>query len=74
MQSDLQASIEHWFAQGPAAIGNPEALSASCSSATRSKQALSVPPSGCHSRHGLARQRLGKQGILLGFRLATSSR
>jgi len=70
MQSDLQASIEHWFAQGPAAIGNPEALSA-----------FPAAPRRARSRHSPFRRadataatgwRVNawvKQGILLGFRL-----
>ncbi|HZL26114.1 MAG TPA: 2,3,4,5-tetrahydropyridine-2,6-dicarboxylate N-succinyltransferase [Acidobacteriaceae bacterium] len=75
MQNDLQASIEHWFAQGPAAIGNKDALTAFVqlrdaleAGTLRSAQPDPTAPlvSGGQAWRVNA---WVKQGILLGFRL-----
>jgi len=70
MQNDLQASIEHWFAQGPAAIGNPEALSAflQLRDALEAGTLRSAEPDASHPT-GWRVNAWIKQGILLGFRL-----
>jgi 2,3,4,5-tetrahydropyridine-2-carboxylate N-succinyltransferase len=70
MQNDLQASIEHWFAQGPAAIGNKDALTvflqlrdALEAGTLRSAEPDPAAPTGWRVNAWV------KQGILLGFRL-----
>ncbi|HEY5330330.1 MAG TPA: 2,3,4,5-tetrahydropyridine-2,6-dicarboxylate N-succinyltransferase [Acidobacteriaceae bacterium] len=70
MQNDLQASIEHWFTQGPAAIGNKDALAAFLqlrdaleAGALRSAEPDAAAPTGWRVNAWV------KQGILLGFRL-----
>jgi 2,3,4,5-tetrahydropyridine-2-carboxylate N-succinyltransferase len=70
MQNELQASIEHWFAQGPAAIGNAEALTvfqqlrdALEAGTLRSAEPDASAPTGWRVNAWV------KQGILLGFRL-----
>jgi len=70
MQNDLQASIEHWFAQGPAAIGNPEALSAflQLRDALEAGALRSAEPDAAAAT-GWRVNAWVKQGILLGFRL-----
>ncbi len=70
MQSDLQASIEHWFAQGPAAIGNPEALSSflQLRDALEAGTLRSAEPDATAAT-GWRVNAWVKQGILLGFRL-----
>jgi 2,3,4,5-tetrahydropyridine-2-carboxylate N-succinyltransferase len=72
MQNDLQSSIEHWFAQGPIAIGNNEALNAfhalrdALEAGTlRSAEPDPTAPTGWRVNAWV------KQGILLGFRLGT---
>lgn len=70
MQNDLQASIEHWFAQGPAAIGNSEALSAflQLRDALEAGTLRSAEPDPTAAT-GWRVNAWVKQGILLGFRL-----
>ena len=70
MQNDLQASIEHWFAQGSAAIGNPEALSAflQLRDALEAGTLRSASPDPA-SPTGWRVNAWVKQGLLLGFRL-----
>ena len=70
MQNDLQVSIEHWFAQGPAAIGNKDALTAFLqlrdaleAGTLRSAEPDASQPTGWRVNAWV------KQGILLGFRL-----
>jgi 2,3,4,5-tetrahydropyridine-2-carboxylate N-succinyltransferase len=70
MQNDLQNSIEHWFAQGPSAIGNSEALTAfhdlrdALEAGTlRSAEPDPTAPTGWRVNAWV------KRGILLGFRL-----
>jgi 2,3,4,5-tetrahydropyridine-2-carboxylate N-succinyltransferase len=72
MQNDLQASIEHWFAQGPAAIGNKDAFKyflqlrdALEAGILRSAEPDSAAPTGWRVNAWV------KRGILLGFRLGT---
>jgi 2,3,4,5-tetrahydropyridine-2-carboxylate N-succinyltransferase len=69
---DLEPLIEHWFAQGQAAVGNPEALAAfhtlrdALESGTlRSAQPDPTSPTGYRVNAWV------KRGILLGFRLGT---
>jgi 2,3,4,5-tetrahydropyridine-2-carboxylate N-succinyltransferase len=72
MQTDLQSTIEHWFAQGATAIGNPDALAAfhqlrdALEAGTlRSAAPDSSTPTGWRVNAWV------KQGILLGFRLGS---
>jgi 2,3,4,5-tetrahydropyridine-2-carboxylate N-succinyltransferase len=72
MQNDLQATIEHWFSQGSAAIGNGDALAAfhelrdALEAGTlRSAEPDAIAPTGWRVNPWV------KQGILLGFRLGT---
>ena len=67
---DLEPLIEHWFAQGTAAVGNPDALAAfhalrdALEAGTlRSAQPDSTAPTGWRVNAWV------KRGILLGFRL-----
>jgi 2,3,4,5-tetrahydropyridine-2-carboxylate N-succinyltransferase len=69
---DLEPLIEHWFAQGTSAVGNPEALAAfhtlrdALESGTlRSAQPDPTSPTGYRVNAWV------KRGILLGFRLGT---
>jgi 2,3,4,5-tetrahydropyridine-2,6-dicarboxylate N-succinyltransferase len=70
MQNDLQSSIEHWFAQGPAAIGNKEALAAfhQLRDALEAGTLRSAEPDPTSPR-GWRVNAWVKRGILLGFRL-----
>jgi 2,3,4,5-tetrahydropyridine-2-carboxylate N-succinyltransferase len=70
--SDLESRIEHWFTQGTAAIGNPDALAtflhlrdALESGALRSAQPDPDAPTGWRVNAWV------KRGILLGFRLGS---
>lgn len=70
--SQLEQSIEHFFAQGPAAIGNPDAFAAFDqlrdaleAGELRSAQPDSEAPTGWRVNAWV------KRGILLGFRLGT---
>jgi 2,3,4,5-tetrahydropyridine-2-carboxylate N-succinyltransferase len=69
---NLESTIEHWFAQGPAAVGSSEALAAFHelraaleSGAIRSAQPDPDAPTGWRVNPWV------KRGILLGFRLGT---
>src|SRR6201994_3922671 len=70
MQTELQTSIEHWFSQGPAAIGNADALSAflQLRDALEAGTLRSAEPDGT-APTGWRVNAWVKQGILLGFRL-----
>jgi 2,3,4,5-tetrahydropyridine-2-carboxylate N-succinyltransferase len=70
MQSHLEIAVEHWFAQGPAAAGNPEALAAFYelrhaleAGTLRSAEPDATAPTGWRVNAWV------KRGILLGFRL-----
>jgi 2,3,4,5-tetrahydropyridine-2-carboxylate N-succinyltransferase len=70
--SDLEPLIEHWFAQGAAAVGNPDALAAFLqlrdaleAGTVRSAQPDPSSPTGYRVNAWV------KRGILLGFRLGT---
>jgi 2,3,4,5-tetrahydropyridine-2-carboxylate N-succinyltransferase len=70
--STLEPLIEHWFAQGTAAIGNPEALAAFLqlrdaleAGTLRSAEPDPTAPTGYRVNAWV------KRGILLGFRLGT---
>ena len=69
---DLEPLIEHWFAQGLAAVGNPDALSAfhALRSALESGTLRSAQPDPA-SPTGYRVNAWVKRGILLGFRLGT---
>jgi len=69
---DLEPLIEHWFAQGTAAVGNPDALAAFLqlrdaleAGALRSAEPDPTAPIGYRVNAWV------KRGILLGFRLGT---
>jgi 2,3,4,5-tetrahydropyridine-2-carboxylate N-succinyltransferase len=69
---DLESRIEHWFAQGTAAIGNPDALAAFLhlrdaleAGTLRSAEPDPDAPTGWRVNAWV------KRGILLGFRLGT---
>jgi len=68
--NDLEQSIEHWFAQGPAAIGNPDALDAfsQLRNALEAGTLRSASPDAA-SPTGWRVNAWVKRGILLGFRL-----
>ena len=68
--ADLQASIEHHFSSGPAAIGNPEALTAfhTLRDALEAGALRSASPDAA-SPLGWTVNAWVKRGILLGFRL-----
>src|SRR5665213_372719 len=72
MQNDLQASIEHWFAEGPAAIGNKDALKAflKLRGALEAGTLRSAEPDPSTAT-GWRVNAWVKQGILLGFRLGS---
>lgn len=70
MHNELETKIDHWFAQGPAAIGNSEAMAAFIelrealeSGAVRSAEPDAAAPTGWRVNAWV------KRGILLGFRL-----
>jgi 2,3,4,5-tetrahydropyridine-2-carboxylate N-succinyltransferase len=69
---DLESLIEHWFVQGPAAVGNPDALAvflqlrdALEAGTVRSAEPDPAAPTGWRVNPWV------KRGILLGFRLGT---
>ncbi len=66
----LQTTIEHWFAQGPSAIGNPDALSAfeQLRAALEAGQLRAAEPDAA-SPTGWRVNPWVKRGILLGFRI-----
>ena len=68
--NDLEQSIEHWFAQGPAAIGNSEAFEAftQLRTALEAGTVRSASPD-AGSPIGWRVNAWVKRGILLGFRL-----
>ncbi len=75
LEHPLERSIEHWFAQGPGAIGNQEALSAFLelrdaleTGALRSAEPDAASPTGWRVNAWV------KRGILLGFRLGVLER
>lgn len=70
MQNELQTKIEHWFAQGPAAIGNSEAMAAfvALREALEAGELRSAEPDAA-APTGWRVNAWVKRGILLGFRL-----
>lgn len=70
MHNELQTKIEHWFAQGPAAIGNSEAMASflQLRAALEDGSLRSAEPDPARP-NGWRVNTWVKQGILLGFRL-----
>lgn len=70
MHNELQTKIEHWFAQGPAAIGNSEAMASflQLRAALEDGSLRSAEPDPARP-NGWQVNTWVKQGILLGFRL-----
>lgn len=70
MQNELKTQIEHWFAQGPAAVGNTEAMTAflSLRDALEAGELRSAEPDAA-APTGWRVNAWVKRGILLGFRL-----
>ena len=71
---DLEPLIEHWFAQGTAAVGNPTPSPPSSAPRRPRSRRTSAPPARPRRPHRLARQRLGQAAASCSASASASSK